>query len=424
MSTAASALAFAAALLAATAPSPAHAAKITVSCAAVGAEYASCRKHTAAWAAASGHTVEIFTQPNSSTDTLALLRQLFAARSPDLDVVNLDVVWPGIVARHLVDLRPYTRGAEREHYPALIANDTVDGRLVALPGFTDAGLLYYRRDLLARHGIAPPETWAAMAAAAQTIVAAERAAGNTGLLGYVFQGKAYEGLTCNALEWIASYGGGSIVDAGGRITVDNPAAAQALRTAAGWVGTIAPLGVLNYAEEDARGVFQSGRAVFMRNWPYAWSLAQAADSPVRGRVGVAPLPRGEAPGGRHTATLGGWHYGVSRYSRHPDVAADLVLYLTSRAVQKERAIAASFNPTRPDLYRDPEVLAANPHLAPLAEVLADALPRPSAVTRDTYPEVSQLFRDAVHEVLSGRRDAADALQRLQARLERARRGRW
>src|SRR5690606_33444534 len=139
------------------------------------------------------------------------------------------------------------------HFAGIIANNTVEGRLVAMPWFTDAGLLYYRADLLVRHGERVPETWEELAAIAGRIQRAERAAGNDRLWGFVWQGRAYEGLTCNALEWIASYGGGRIVDDEGRITVANPRAVEALRVASSWVGAISPRGVLNYAEEEARG---------------------------------------------------------------------------------------------------------------------------------------------------------------------------
>ena len=103
--------------------------------------------------------------------------------------------------------------------------------------------------------------------------AGERAAGQKDFQGFVFQAKSGESLTCNAIEWVASYGGGRLVDERGEITVNNPAAARALAAAAGRIGTISSVGVLNYAEEDARGVFQNGQALFMRNWSYAWSLA-------------------------------------------------------------------------------------------------------------------------------------------------------
>jgi trehalose/maltose transport system substrate-binding protein len=415
-------LALAAAFASAAAASAA-AVTLTVSCGAVGADAEMCRKHTAQWAAKSGHTIRIYTSPSSTSDSLALYRQMFAARSSDLDVIAVDVVWPGVIKDHLVDLKPYSKGAEKEHFRAIVANNTVEGKLLAMPSFIDAGLLYYRKDLLDKYALKSPTTWDELSAAAQKIQDGERAGGAADFQGYVFQGKAYEGLTCNALEWVASHGGGTLVDASGKVTIRNPNAAQALKAAAAWAGTIAPKGVLNYAEEDARGVFQNGKAAFMRNWPYAWALSQSADSPVKGKVGVAPLPKG-GTSGTHAATLGGWQYAVSRYSKHPQVAADLVMFLTSRDVQKERAIAASYNPTIPSLYQDKEVLEASPFMGALYQVFVDAVPRPSNVTGAKYPEVSQAFWNAVHDVISGQASAEDSLARLEGRLNRIKRGRW
>ena len=164
--------------------------------------------------------------------------------------------------------------------------------LVAMPWFTDAGLLYYRKDLLEKYGRKLPETWQEMTETARFIQKAERDAGNSRMWGYVFQGRAYEGLTVNALEWLDSFNAGTIVDLDGKITVNNPRAAEALTLAASWINDITPKGVLNYSEEECRGVFQSGNAVFMRNWPYAWPLMNAKDSPVKDKIGVAPLLKG------------------------------------------------------------------------------------------------------------------------------------
>jgi trehalose/maltose transport system substrate-binding protein len=257
-----------------------------------------------------------------------------------------------------------------------------------------------------------------------TLQEAERAAGRAGLWGFVWQGRAYEGLTCNALEWFASHDGGRIVDEAGRIDLRLPGAREALEQAASWVGTISPPGVLNYAEEEARGVFQSGNAVFMRNWPYAWALAQGPDSPIRGRVGVAELPSGR-PGGAHASTLGGWQLGVSRWSRHPREAIELVLELTSAAEQKRRTIAGAFNPTRPALYADPQVLGANPFLGRLRDTFAQAVARPAGPTRQRYNQLSYELYNAVHSVLAGRQSAAEGIDELRRRLRRlSRGGRW
>ena len=199
-----------------------------------------------------------------------------------------------------------------------------------------------------------------MTRTARHIQDAERAAGHASLWGYVFQGKAYEGLTCNTLEWVASHGGGTFVDPQGKITIDNPQAAQALDQAAGWIRSIAPEGVLNYTEEESRGVFQSGNAVFMRNWPYALGLAEGPDSPIRGKVGVAPLPAGTGPGARHAATLGGWQIAVSKYSHHQQLAAELAVFLTSKASVRRWAIEGGYTRRSPPSTRTPKSCAPIP----------------------------------------------------------------
>src|ERR671911_812541 len=277
----------------------AQAATISISCGAVGLELQLCQEGANAWAEATGNQVNVISTPNSATERLALYQQILAANSADIDVYQIDVIWPGILASHFIDLAEHIDQATiDQHFEAIIQNNTVDDALVAMPWFTDAGILYYRTDLLDKYGKEPPTTWQELTEIAKEIQDGERAEGNNRMLGFVFQAKAYEGLTCDALEWIDSFGGGTIVDDEGAITINNDNAAAALELAASWVGDIAPEGVLNYAEEESRGVFQSGNAVFMRNWPYAWALANAPDSPIRDKVGIAPLPQG-GPDGKH-----------------------------------------------------------------------------------------------------------------------------
>jgi trehalose/maltose transport system substrate-binding protein len=397
------------------------AATVAIACGAVGVEFELCRQGAQAWAARSGHTVKLISVPNDANERLALFQQLLAARSPDIDVFQIDVVWPGILAPYLMDLTPHVTDEElAQHLPALVANDRVNGRLVAVPWFADVGLLYFRRDLLERYGAPVPQTWRELGETARRIQEGGRAAGARRMWGFVWQGRAYEGLTCNALEWIYSSGGGAIVDRIGKVTIDNRNAAQALTLAAAWVGTITPPGVLNYTEEEARGVFQAGDAVFMRNWPYVLALADRPQSAVAGKIGIASLPHG--PDGASSGTLGGSQLAVSRYSRAPAAAADLVRALTGANEQRRRAVAGGFNPTVERLYRDGELLAALPWLSQLRKVLAGAVARPSAVTGRRYNQVSNEFWNAVHDVLSGRRPAPASLAALSGRLRFLSRG--
>ncbi|ADI14919.1 ABC transporter substrate-binding protein [Truepera radiovictrix] len=365
-------------------------------------------------------TVEVIQGPESASDRYALYLQFFQAQSAEADILEIDVIWPGDLAEHLVDLYEYEGVAEdvQAHFPAIVENNTVDGRLVGIPAFTDAGLLYYRSDLLEEYGFdGPPETWAELEEMARTIVEGE-SADNPDFTGFVWQGQAYEGLTCNALEWIASFGGGTIVSQEGQIEVFNDQAIAALETAAGWVGTISPQAVTGFQEEDARRIFTAGNAVFMRNWPYAYALLVDAEGDVTTEnVGITTLPAGEE-GGTPAATLGGWQYGVNRYSNNPEVAVDVARFMASREGQLYRALNEGLLPTIEALYEDEELLGS-PYawFADLLPVFQSAVARPSTPTAPRYNEVSRAFFTAVHGVLMGTTDAETALGELEFTLE-------
>ena len=245
----------------------------------------------------------------------------------------------------------------------------------------------------------------------------ERKAGKPDFQGYVFQGAAYEGLTCDGLEWIYSYNGGTIIDRKGNVTINNPNAIKALDVAKSWVGTIAPRGVTVYQEEQARNLFQGADAAFMRNWPYAYALGNAPESLIAGKLAVTVLPKGGADG-RHAATLGGWQLMVSKYSKNPDAAVDLIGYLCSPEVQKEQALELSNLPTRPALYKDQEILAKLPWFASMLEVLNNAVARPSTVLKANYNEVSTAFFQHVNYVLNGEESAKDAVSEIERTAKR------
>lgn len=382
----------------------------------------------AAWEKLTGNKVDIVNVPQSTTDDLALYEQQLAAGSSSMDVYQMDIIWPGLLGSFMVDLKKYIPESDLSHFfPRMLENNTSDGKLVAIPWFTDAGLLFYRTDLLQKYGFSgPPKTWTQLTEMAKKIQDGERAAGNSNFWGFAWQGNAYEGLTCDALEWIYSYGGGTIVSKDGKVTVDNPQAAKALELAASWVGTISPPGVTGYMEEDSRGVWQAGNAAFMRNWPYAYSLGEAADSPIKGKFDVEPLPKGSGPGAQGADTLGGWNLGVSRFSKYPKEAASLVQYLTSEKIELDRALPPYSNlPTRPDVYQDPALAnSANAFIVKLLPVFENAVARPSTVTGTKYNEVSSAFWTAVHNVLVGQEKAPAALSALKTKLESIKGSGW
>ena len=360
-------------------------------------------------------TVKRISGSASGQELLAMYSTAFEAKSADLDVIRVDVIWPGLLADHLLDMTKYVPKEQLDSYiPSLLQNNTVKGKLVALPLRIGFGMLYYRTDLLKKYNFAaPPKTWEELEKMAKTIQDGERAAGKKDFWGFVWQGSAYEGLTCDALEWQVSNGGGEIVKPDGTIEVNNKATIAALERAAKWVGTISPPGVTGYQEEDARAVWHAGNAAFMRNWPFAYAPSVTSEA-IGGKFDVAPLPAGAS--GKGASVLGGWHIGVSRYSKHPEAAAAFAVFVTNAENQKMYSIATTSPPAILALYSDPDIKKAMPFASP--DIVKITTPRPSTPTGAKYNQVSTLYFTAVHSVLTGKESADVAVQKLELDLKK------
>ncbi|MFN8451857.1 MAG: ABC transporter substrate-binding protein [Anaerolineae bacterium] len=395
---------------------PEGTATINVTSGAVGAELEESQAAGARYMALCPNiTINFVEMPDSTTDRLALYQQFWAAQSSDLDVYYVDVIWAGIIAPHMVDLKQYlTQDTIDLYFPDMIAGQTINDQLVAIPWFTDAAGLYYRTDLLEKYGVEVPTTWAELETAAQTIQDGERAAGNADFYGYVWQGNSYEGLTCDAHEWLVSETGNSFITPDGVVNVNNQAFIDALDRATAWVGGISPEAVTTYQEEESRAVWQAGNAAFMRNWPYAYGLGNADDSVIKGSFGYAPLPTGET---RAAACLGGWQLGVSKYSKNVEAAVSVAEFLASPSEQKARALSPQgANPTIPSVYDDPDV-AAYPLFTAMKDILPTAFARPSGVTAANYGQASEIFYTGVHDVLTGQNDAQTAVEDMETDLQ-------
>ena len=365
-----------------------------------------------------GIRVEFLPGPESAADQVATWRKLLESGGKVPDVYVIDVIWPGVLADQLLDLKPYIPEQEiAAHLPELVTNNTVNGRLIALPSFLNEGVLFYRTDLLKKYGYRePPKTWDELEVMAKRIQSGERANGNRDFWGYVWQGAPSEALTCDALEWQVSEGGGTILDERGKVTVNNPRTIRAWERAARWVGTISPPGVVAHKEWDAQNIWFGGKAAFMRNWSSGYIAARAPNSKVRDRFDIAPLPRGSAGA---AATLGGAGYGVSAHSPHPREAAMFVRFLCGRNQQVRRLQRTSEAPTIAELYEDPDALAKNPHWRRVIDTFHKGIAlRPSRQAGPMYPEVSRAYWEAVHAVLTRQKSAPQAASELQGELER------
>ncbi len=353
--------------------------------------------------------VEVVDGSANTTQRLTEYTQLLENGSAAFDVMMIDVIWPGLLHKHLSDFSGDLGEDKNQFIASSIESNTVQGKIVALPWFTAMGVLYYRTDLLEKYDLdGPPETWDELSEYAALIQEGERAEGNEEFWGYLWQGKRQESLTCNAYEWQVSYGSEWIAE-NKSVFVNEEAAGAALQMARSWIDTITPATVLDMDEEMTREMYETGNVAFMRHWLYPYELMNAGDSAVRGKFHIAPLPAG--PAGR-SSTLGGWQLAVSKYSKNQDLAKKLAIYLTSNDVLRSRAVSAGFLPTKTDLLKDESLQQEVVWLPNLEGSFTSITPRPSNISRGSYPQVTAIYYNEIHKILRKENDIEAGLERI------------
>jgi multiple sugar transport system substrate-binding protein len=352
------------------------------------------------------------------TDTGAYfdkLRTQFQAGGGDIDVIGADVIWPVQFAASgwLLDVTDrFPKSDQSQFLPGPIQSLTYDGKIYGVPWYTDAGLLYYRADLLEKSGYSePPKTWAELEEMGL------KTAQDQGIdSAFVFQGDQYEGGVCDGCEYIWTHGGDILDPADpNKVVIDSPEAIEGLTTEQNLVKNgVAPQAVATYTETETDPAFLGNRAVFARNWPYMYSLAGTEDYPdvKPEQIEVAPLP--VAPGNGLASALGGWNMLINATTDMPDEAWEFVQWITAEEQQKWRALKASLLPTLPALYEDQEIRDTIPVIAQGEEALKNARSRPVS---PYYSDMSLEMQEQFNAVVSGDTSPEDAVATLQTSLE-------
>jgi trehalose/maltose transport system substrate-binding protein len=352
--------------------------------------------------------VTLIQLPNEADDQHAQLVANLATKSSRYDVMSLDVIWTAEFATNgwIVPLNPKLFPL-RGFLPPAVATARYQGRLYAVPFTSNAGLLYYRSDLLAQAHRAPPRTWAQLAGLATALHRKDR------IGGYAGQFAAYEGLTVNFAEAVGSAGGSIVSPAGTSVTIDSPQARAGLRflvggVRAGWI----PRAALGYDEEASRRAFESGKLLFLRNWPYVYGLASkpGPGNVVAGRFGVAALPGPHGPG---SSVLGGANLAISAYSRHERTALAFIKFMTSLPSERRVLLHGSLPPVWERLYSSATLVRRFPYLPVLKQAILSARPRPEI---PDYNQVSLAVSSAVHQALEMRQPVDSTITALAREL--------
>jgi len=348
-----------------------------------------------------GVTAKLLEFSTSADEQRASFVQRQEAKSGECDVFYSDVIWTAEFAsqKWLYDMTPYLQSKKSELIPATLKTVDYAGKLWGVPQQTDAAFLYYRDDQVQT----PPTTWQQVYDVAKQ---------NDGI---VYQGAPYEGLTCDFLELAFAAGGKVLSEDGKKSEINSPANVKALEfMASGVKDGIAANGVTTYMEEESRRYWESGKATFMLNWPYAYSLGEKKGTAVSGKFKVMPFPQFEGAG--KAAILGGHNFVISTFSKNPGAALKLTDFFISPEVQKIEFTDYSLAPTLASVYDDPDVQKKYAFAQELKQSVSQAQARPVS---PVYPQISQAIYKNVNAALSGKASPADAMKTADDQINKA-----
>lgn len=333
-----------------------------------------------------------------------LLTSAFLLGDSPYDVLNLDIVWvPKFAAAGW--LRPLDDRVPPEQLAEMVENNIeggrYQGRLYRMPTTSDAGVLYYRQDLLEQAGAQPPETFQEMFTLAQQLQGKDGAN-----VGYLWQGRQYEGVSAMFIEVLEGFGGFWVNPETLDVGLDQPQAIQAVEFLRNTITQgVSPSGVSTYGEEETRLIFQNGGAVFLRNWPYVWRLANEEGSRVQGRIGIKPMLQGQGQQGG--SALGGWGLGISATTRHPEEAWRLIQYMSSKDTMRRFVLNTGLISSYRDLFTEPEIVAKYPHFPQLLEAVEQSVLRPPIAQ---YAQASDILQRYLSATFTGGMNAQRAMQ--------------
>ena len=355
--------------------------------------------------------LEIIEGPNATNLIEDLYTSAFLLGDSPYDLVYMDIVWVQkfAAAGWLRDLSDRISDKELTNFiPGDVNGGRYEGGLYRMPFRSDVGMLYYRTDLLKQGGYKPPETFNELLEISKTL---KKPAENR--WGYLWQGRQYEGLAAMFVEVLEGAGGFWVNPENGNVGLDQPAAIEAVKFLQNTIKTgVSPSGVTTYGEEETRQLFQSGNGVFLRNWPYVWTLAE--DSAIAGKYNIKPMVH--AQGKNSGACQGGWGMGIAKTSKHPEEAWRVIQFFNRPEIQRKFILGTGYVPSRRSLFTDPQIVAKYSHYPQLLKVTEQSVLRPPIAQ---YSQASDILQRYLSAALTNRmtperamKAAADETRRL------------
>ncbi len=351
--------------------------------------------------------------PSSSTEQHDKYATVFAAKDSSIDIVAADIPWAPEFASAgwLLELEkmPGYEDIRKEYFEGPLLGTTYKDHVYAIPWFNNAGVLFWRKDILDKAGVKPPETFE------ELVEVCLKLQKPPDLHGFVWQGFQYEGLVCDWLEFLWGMGGDFWDPKTGKVLVDSPEGVASVQLMVDMIHKhkISPESVLTFKETESYNVYLAQNAIFVRGWPSFYVTANKDESKVKGVTGIKAMVR--APGKKPGACLGTWNLAVSKFTKYPQQAWEVVKFFSTTDAQKTRAMMGGNPPARKAVYNDKEVLAQFPHFGALGEVMNTALPRP---VTPAYPQISvEAIQVNLTAALTRKNTAQEAVKNMKAKTE-------
>ncbi len=352
----------------------------------------------------SGIRINLIEGPSDTNLIENLYTSAFLLGESPYDIINMDIVWvPKFAAAGWVrDLTDKISPKQLSKFiPGNVEGGRYRGKLYRIPHASDAGMLYYRKDILEQAGIPAPKTFEEMVKISQNLQKQGQAT-----WGYLWQGKQYEGVSAMFVEVLSGFGGFWANPQTFEVGLDKPEAIKAVEFLKNTIASgISPPGVTTYAEEETRLLFQNGKALFLRNWPYVWKLANAEGSNVRGKIAIEPML--SSIGQTGGSCLGGWGWGIAKTSKHPEQAWKAIKYLTSEETQRKFILETGLVPSYKSLFTNKEIVAQYPHYPQLLKVVERSALRPPLAQ---YAQASDILQRYLSSAFTGRMSAEQAMK--------------
>ncbi|MGL4636607.1 MAG: ABC transporter substrate-binding protein [Beijerinckiaceae bacterium] len=315
-----------------------------------------------------------------------------------------------------MDARITEKKIDLARYPkAFLQLGNVGGKQLGLPTRAHVQLLFYRKDLLAKHNIKVPETWDQVIAASKVLQEKENIAGIALPYG--------KGNGQNLMVWYNFLWGrgADVFDAAGMPAFASDAGLKATQDYVDMLRThkVTPAAAASFIEQDAVNSMRGGNAAMVPVW--WWVRGGLMDPKVskltEEQIGFAPMPSFD---GKSSSTyINCWIYALTKNAKRKDAAMEFINFVTEPSVERDILLDLKENDVVAVQWASLRDADVNKRFGGMHAFAAKALETTKAVPYSAeWPQIMETLETAMSEAASGTKTVPDAFKAADAAVRR------